>query len=166
VPREYKVPIKQAFGRVRDLLADISYNYGDKWHISSADTISGRITADLRFTYEHIHYDMDSRGQIHSRKERLQRHVGLEITMSDTGKDTTLVYLDFAPKVEGVQFHACDSIVTGLIGSIESRIGPGVQVGDPTDTCLPAPPWWLLSLSALALFALFSDIQKVVMPNG
>lgn len=162
VPREYKVPVKQAFARVRDMLADISYNYGDKWHISSADTTSGRITADLRFTDEHIHYDMDSRGQIHTRKERLQRHIGLEIKLGDSGRESTLVYLDFAPNVEGPQFHACDSIVTGLINSIESRIGPGVQVGDPADTRSPAPPWWLLSLSALALFALVSDIQKVV----
>ncbi len=88
--------------------------------------------------------------------------MGLEITLSDTGRDTTLVYLDFAPKVEGVQFRACDSIVTGLIDSIEMRIGPGTQVGDETDTRLPAPPWWLISLSALALFALLGDIQKAI----
>jgi len=162
VPREYKVPVKQAFAKVRELLADISYNFGDKWHVASADTQSGKITADLRFTDEQIHYDMDSRGQIHTRKERLQRHVGLEITLSDTGRDTTLVYLDFAPKVEGVQFRACDSIVTGLIDSIEMRLGPGTQVGDESDTRLPAPPWWLISLSALALFAFLGDIQKAI----
>ena len=162
VPREYKVPVKQAFAKVRDLLADISYNFGDKWHIGSADTTSGRITADLRFTDEQIHHDMDSRGQIHTRKERLQRYLALEITIRDTGRDTALIHMDFAPKVEGAQFQACDSIVTGLIESIENRIGPGVQVGDPADTRVPAPPWWLISLSALALFALLGDIQKVI----
>ncbi|MBZ0185226.1 MAG: hypothetical protein K8F91_03165 [Candidatus Obscuribacterales bacterium] len=162
VPREYKVPTKQAFAKVRDLLAETVYNFGDKWHISSADTISGKIAADLRFTDEQINYDMDSRGQIHTRKERLQRYLGLQMTIRDTGRDTTTITLDFSPKVEGAQFHACDSIVTGLIESIESRIGPGAQIADPTDTRLPAPPWWLLSLSALALFALLSDIQKAI----
>ena len=51
---------------------------------------------------------------------------------------------------------------TGLTDSIESRIGPGAQVGDPADTKLPAPPWWLICLSALALLALLSDIQKAI----
>jgi len=162
VPREYKVPVKQAFAKVRDLLADTSYNFGDKWHIASADTTSGRITADLRFTDEQIHHDMDARGQIHTRRERLQRYIALEVTIRDTGRDTALIQMDFTPKVEGAQFHACDSIVTGLINSIEQRIGPGVQVGDPADTRIPAPPWWLISLSALALFALLSDIQKAI----
>lgn len=62
VPREYKVPVKQAFAKVRELLADISYNFDDKWHVTSADTQSGKITADLRFTDEQIHYDMDQGG--------------------------------------------------------------------------------------------------------
>lgn len=162
VPREYKVPAKQAFARVRELLAETSYNFGDKWHVSGADTTSGRITADLRFTDEQIHYDMDARGQIHTRKERLQRHLGIEIKICDTGRDTTLIYLDFAPNVEGAQFHACDSIATGLINSIERQIGPGVLIGDPADTRVPAPPWWLLCLSGLALLALLKDINKVI----
>ncbi len=65
VPREYKVHVKQAFSKVRDLLADTSYNFGDKWHIGRADTTSGRITADLRFTDEQVHHDIDARGHIH-----------------------------------------------------------------------------------------------------
>ncbi|MBK9145157.1 MAG: hypothetical protein IPM23_21910 [Candidatus Melainabacteria bacterium] len=162
VPREYKVPAKQAFAKVRELLAETVYNFGDKWYISNADTTSGRIAADLRFTDEQIHYDMDARGQIHTRKERLQRYLGLQMTIRDTGRDTTMITLDFSPKVEGVQFHACDSIVTGLIDSIESRLGPGTQVADPTETRLPAPPWWLISLSALALFALMSGVHKAI----
>lgn len=162
VPREYKVPAKRAFSRIRELLADSSYNYGDKWHIATADTTSGRITADLRFTDEYVHHELDSRGQLHTRKERLQRYLGLEILIRDTGRDTALIQMDFMPRVEGVQFHACDSIVTDLIDSIEDRIGPGVQVGDPADTRLPAPPWWLLSLSAFALLVLLSEIQKAI----
>ena len=29
-PREYRVPAKIAFAKIRDILAEISYNYGDK----------------------------------------------------------------------------------------------------------------------------------------
>ncbi len=162
VLREYKVPVKQAVATTRELLADISYNFGDKWHISSADTISGRITADLRFFEEQVHHDIDSRGRIHTRKERLQRYLGLELYIRDSGKDTAIIQADFLPRIEGVQFHARDSIVNGLLDSIESRIGPSVTVGDPAETKLPAPPWWLIALSAFALLALLGDIQKAI----
>lgn len=86
---------------------------------------------------EMVQNDIDARGQIHTRKERLQRYLGLQMTIRDTGRDTTTITLDFSPKVEGVQYLACDSIVTGLINSIESRLGPGAQVADPTETRLP-----------------------------
>lgn len=162
VPREYKTPAKHTFAKLRQLLADISYNYGDKWHIGSADPDTGRITADLRFTDEQIHHDMDSRGQIHTRRERLQRYIALEINVRDTGRDTAIVQMDFSPKVEGFQFNACDSIISGLINSTESLLGPGIQAGDPAETKLPAPPWWLISFSALALLALLSDINKAI----
>lgn len=162
VPREYKTPAKHAFAKLRQLLADLSYNYGDKWHVGSADPDTGRITADLRFTDEQIHHDMDSRGQIHTRRERLQRYIGLEINVRDTGRDTAIIQMDFSPKVEGFQFNACDSIISGLINSTESLLGPGVQVGDAAETKLPAPPWWLISFSALALLALLSEINKAI----
>lgn len=59
---DYQVTVKQAFATIRDLLADIWYNFGDKWYVASAGTISGRITSDLRFVDEEVHHDIDSRG--------------------------------------------------------------------------------------------------------
>lgn len=37
-PREYRVPAELAFAKIRDILAETSYNYGDKWNVVTADT--------------------------------------------------------------------------------------------------------------------------------
>lgn len=162
VPKEYKVPAKVAFTKVRDFLAEVSYNFGDKWHVVTADTDAGRIIANLRFTDEHTHFDIDGRGHVHSRKERLQRFIALELLIRDNGTGTAVVQLDFCPKVEGANFFACDSIVSTICNAIESAIGPGTQVGTPADTTLSAPPWWLLGLSILALIGLLGEVTKAV----
>lgn len=73
--------------------------------------------------------------------------------------------MDFTLQPEGAQFQACDSISTELIDSIDTLVRLGVQVGDPADTRLPAPSWWLIALSALILFALLCDIQVPMNKN-
>jgi hypothetical protein len=123
MPREYNLPAKEAFSKIREILADTSYHYGDKWHVSTADTQAGRIAADLRFTDEHIHYDMDGRGHLHPRRENLRRYLGVEILIQDTEKGTSTVQLDFIPKVEGYKFTACDSIVSGFMLTIDNALG-------------------------------------------
>lgn len=163
-PREYKVAAGIAFARVRDFLAEVSYNFGDKWHVVTADTHTGRIVADLRFTDEHLHFEADARGHIHTRKERLQRFIALELHLKNTGHGTVIIQLDFRPKVEGVNFFACDSIVSAVSNAIESGLGPGTHVGNPADATLPAPPWWLLGISAFALLVLCGDLMKAVAP--
>lgn len=162
VPKEYKVPAKVAFSKIREFLAEVSYNYGDKWHVVTADTQAGRITANLRFTDEQTHFVADGRGHIHTRKERLQRFIALEVQARPTSHGTVIIQLDFCPKVEGANFFACDSIVSTVSNAVESAIGPGTQVGNAADTTLSAPPWWLIALSALALIGLFGDITKAV----
>ncbi|SRR5579875_488077 len=162
VPGEYQVLAREAFQKVRDLLAEVSYNFGDRWHVATADTQTGRIVANLRFTDEHVHFEAEARGHIHTRKERLQRFIGLEIHVKDTGRGTAIIQLDFSPKVEGANFFACDSIVSNLSAAIESELGAGTPAGTPADTKLSAPPWWLLGLSALALLGLCTDVLKAV----
>src|SRR5579885_100488 len=122
-PREYKVPAKVAFSKIRDILAEISYNYGDKWHVVTADTQTGRITANLRFIDEFTRFEGDARGQIHTRKERLQRFLSVEIQVQATEKGTTVVKLHFCPTVEGVNYAACDSIISSLSNQIEFALG-------------------------------------------
>jgi hypothetical protein len=121
-PREYKVPAKIAFAKIRDILAEISYNYGDKWHVVTADTQTGRITANLRFIDEFTHFEGDARGQIHTRKERLQRFLAVEIQVQPTARGTTTIQINFSPTVEGVNYTACDSIITGLSSSFDAAL--------------------------------------------
>lgn len=123
VPREYKVPPKIAFAKIRDILAEISYNYGDKWHVVTADTQTGRITANLRFIDEFTRIDSDARGNIHTRKERLQRFLAVEIQVRPSERGTTIIHLDFSPTVEGINYVACDSIVSSLCSLIHAALG-------------------------------------------
>ncbi len=125
-PREYNIPAKLAFAKIRDYLAEVSYNYGDKWHVVTADTQSGRITANLRFTDEFTRIEGDARGNIHTRKERLQRFLALDVHVRRTEDGTTLVQLDFSPKVEGMTYSACDSIVSSVGNQITAILGEAI----------------------------------------
>lgn len=162
VPKEYKVPVPQAFAKVRDLLAELTYKYGDKWHVVTADVQSKRITANLRFTDEEMKMEGDSRGQIHTRTERVQRLVELDVQMKETTSGGTIVQFDFFPKIEGANISACDSVVSGVCSAIEASIGPGVERRSPADTRLPAPPWWLVGLTVCGVMSFFGSISAHV----
>jgi hypothetical protein len=162
VPRRYKVPLKQAFAKVRDIITEKTYNYGDKWHVATADTIQRRITASLRFTEEESHIEGSSLSNIHARKERVQRLLELDVQMKEEPNDTTIVQFDFRPRVEGVAWYACDSIIAGITNDAEAALGPGTDAGNPAATALPAPPWWLLGVTALAILTLWGDVMNAV----
>lgn len=159
-PQEYELPQKFAFASIRDYLAEVSYNYGDQWHVVTADTQSGRIAANLSFTDEVVQAQADARGQVHTRKERLHRFITLDVSVTDTGRGTTAVKIDFNPKADGANIFACDSIISGFQKAISIRLGGGKPAGNPMSTKLPPPPWWLLALSALALIGLYTNITK------
>ncbi|MFN8658159.1 MAG: hypothetical protein U0105_17615 [Candidatus Obscuribacterales bacterium] len=125
-PREYAVPAKIAFAKIRDILAETSYNYGDKWNVVTADTQSGRITANLRFMDEYTHFEGDARGQIRTRKERLQRFVAADIFIQSTAPGSTTIQFEFAPRVEGVNYAACDSIISSLVATIDRSLSSSV----------------------------------------
>lgn len=160
-PREYELPAKVVFASIRDFLAEVSYNFGDKWRVVTADTQAGRITANLSYTDEVVHVEADARGQIHTRKQRMQRFIALDILVADTGRGTTVVKLDFTAKADGANLFACDSVIANCQKAISAQLGGFKLVGTAVAASkLPAPPWWLLGLSALALINLYLDITK------
>lgn len=160
VPRRYSQPLKQAFAKIRQILSDKTYNFGDKWHVTSADTQQHRISATLRFTEEQSHIEGSSLSNIHTKTERVQRLLELDIQFKEEPNDKTVVQLDFRPRVEGVAWYACDSIISGIVSEIESSMGGGTDAGNAASTTIGAPPWWLLGLTALMLLSLWSDINK------
>lgn len=157
---EYDLPAKVVFARIRDYLAEVSYNYGDKWRVVTADTQAGRIRANLSFTDEVVQVQADARGQINTRKARLHRFIDLDVTVADTGRGTTSLKLDFTPKADGANLFACDSIIASCQKAISQRLGEGKTEAIAPPQKLPAPPWWLLALSVLALIGLYSNIMK------
>lgn len=163
VPRRYKTPLKQAFAKVRQIISEKSYNFGDKWHVATADTQQRRITATLRFTEEESKgFEGTNIANIQHRTQRVQRLLELDVQMKEEPNDTTVVQFDFRPKVEGVNFSACDSIIAGIISDVETALGPGTDAGNPADTSIPAPPWWLIGVGGLGLLQLWGDVMKAV----
>jgi len=53
-------------------------------------------------------------------------------------------------------------IITGIVNETEATLGPGSNAGDPADTSIPAPPWWLIGLGAFGVLGLFGDVMKAV----
>lgn len=133
VPRRYKQPLKHVFAKIRQILSEQTYNFGDKWHVSTADTMQHRITASLRYTEEETKIEGDARGQLHTRKERVQRLIEMDVQFKDEGNDSTVVQFDFSPKIEGAAFGACDSIISGITSAAETALGPGSDAGKPAD---------------------------------
>jgi len=163
VPKRYKMPLKLAFSKVRQTINDKTYNFGDRWHVTTADTLIRRITANLRYNEE------ESRGfsgtqvsSIRHDKVRVQRLIELDVLLKDSGDDSTIVQLDFRPTVEGLNFSACDTIIGELQLNIANALGEGELAGDPVSSGIPAPPWWLLGLTAFGLLVLLGDTWKAV----
>ncbi len=162
-PREYEIPAKVAFATIRDFLAEVTYNFGDKWRVVTADTQSGRIVANLTYTDEVVKCEADAKGQIHTRKERMQRFITLDAFVTDTGRGTTALKLAFTAKADGANMFACDSVIANCQKVISMRLGGFQPVTNAAQVSkLPAPPWWLLVLSTVALINLYLDIMKGV----
>jgi hypothetical protein len=150
--RRYKLPIKQAFASVRQVLSNSTYNYGDKWHISFADTMQRRISASLRFTDDEFRMEGHSVSRMYMRKERKQRLLELEVQFEGEPGGITLIQFDFHPKVEGIALHACDRIIYLMRNDLLEVLGPGEAIVD--EGAKPVnltPPWWLIAVTVLGL---------------
>lgn len=162
-PKEYALDYQEAFGRVRKVLKNSRYDFGDKWHLEEQDQTDNYLMADMRFTQEEPWPEIVSLTKWQSRKRQVKRHLKLEVQFKPENYSTT-VQLDFKPEIEGINYAACDSIIRQTKDSIESILGLGTPVGQPQQSSkLPAPPWWLLGLTVFMLLCFWNDIQTALL---
>jgi hypothetical protein len=113
-PKEYNLPLKEAFAKIRDYLAEVSYHYGDKWRVVTADTRTGHIVANLQFTEEEEDFE--------GRTKRVRRFLRLDIRLMRTDNDTVTVQIVFESEIDGLNFLACDSIVSDFCRDISASL--------------------------------------------
>ena len=153
VPRRYQLPARHAFSKVRTVIDDKVYNYGDRWKILTADTQARRIHAMLQFS------DDEDRGD---NKQRVQRMIEMNVQLKVEPNDATIVQFNFRPKVEGVAYHACDAVISALLADVQASLGANTEAANPAAVNLPAPPWWLLGLTAWTLYIMWGDVMAAV----
>jgi hypothetical protein len=158
-PKLHAVNAQVAFSKIRDVLRETIYQYGDQWRVITADVATMRILADLRYVEEETQIEMGHRGELQSRTNKVQRCIRLETQICPQGSKS-IVQFDFEPRVEGFHFTACDSIIKEFISSAEASIGTGTLTGSPAETRLSAPPWWLLGLTGLMIIGVMGDVGK------
>lgn len=161
----YPVNMQVAFSKIRQLLSELNYNFGDKWNTVVADTTTGRIVADLRFVDDQYLTETDSRGFPHSRKTKVQRFIRLDMELKPEGSIATLLKMDFDTRIEGFDKSACDAILQELTQRISESLGEGKMLEKSLPEKIPAPPWWLIGVTALALFVLLVDVHKSIWGN-
>lgn len=157
---KYPVNVQVAFSKIRRILSESSYFYGDKWHVLTADTATNCIVADLRFFEEETKMEPNGRGHYHSRQVRVQRYIRLNLTLSPEGVSESNIQMDFEIRVEGLNERACKDIVAGLKQQIEEEIGPGQIAKEQESVASLQAPWWLIGATSFALIFMFVDITK------
>ena len=161
-PKQYSLNIQTVFSKIRELLSLLSYKYGDKWNVVMADTATGRIVGELRYSDEEARMETDSRGHPHSRNVRVQRYLKLEVELRPAQSTETIVKMDFESRIEGFNKMACDEIISGFVQEVANVLGPGQVIGQSLSERIPAPPWWLIGLTVLSLLVLLLDTHKAI----
>ncbi|MBS1992685.1 MAG: hypothetical protein JSS83_19335 [Cyanobacteria bacterium SZAS LIN-3] len=164
--RRYQMPAKHAFAKVRQVLTDSTYNYGDKWFVSTADNDQLKLVACLRFTDEEMRMEGTSVSRMTVRKERKQRLLELEVQLEKEPGNTTLIQFDFRPKVEGLAWHACDRIVFAFLHDVQVLLGLGEEAyAEAKEPVKLVPPWWLLAITVLGLMSFTGAVGKHMEQN-
>lgn len=162
VPILYKLPWKNAFAKVREILERANYKMGSRWHVSTSDTQSKHIFATLQFMDEEGKFEGSKVENLQYRTQRVRRLVELDVQFQDLNEMTT-IQLDFKTQAEGNNpIYACDFVVNDIKNAIEREMGPGTPSGDQAKFVLGAPPWWLLGVTAFGLMVLWGDVMKAV----
>lgn len=157
---KYPVNVQVAFSKIRRILSESSYFYGDKWHVVTADTATNCIVADLRFFEEETKMEPNGRGGYFSRQVRKQRYIRLNVKLNPEGTSESNIQMDFEIRVEGLNERTCKDIIAGFKQQVEEEIGPGQIAKEPEAIVSLQVPWWLIGATSFALIFMFVDITK------
>ncbi|HEY9758828.1 MAG TPA: hypothetical protein V6C97_26910 [Oculatellaceae cyanobacterium] len=161
-PRIYKANVEDAFSKIRDVLRETSFNYGDKWRAVTSDNAVMRIVAELTYQEEEVHYDIDARNVMRERKEHVKRYIKLECQLKSQGGQAVVQY-DFFPRTEGFNSTACDALIDHTLSTIEQNLGKGEALKVLPLRALGAPPKWMLILTVVSLVFLANDAFHVIL---
>lgn len=162
VPKRYSLGWQQAFAKIREILARASYKMGNRWNVTTADTVGKHIHAILTFTDEEFAGYSGTRVEnIRRNTERVRRQIDVDFQFKEDG-DNSIVQMDFSIQIEGANPHAADFVVDDIKTAVERELGAGVAVGNPAEFTWEAPPWWLLIVTGILLLMLWSAANKAV----
>jgi hypothetical protein len=161
-PKRYQIPWKNAFGKVRDILARSSYKMGNKWQVTTSDTIAKHIHATLQFTEEEFAgYEGGSINNIRSKTQHVKRFIEVDIQFKEED-DASVVQLDFGVQVEGLNYAAADFVLEDLKAAIDGELGGGTTVESSGRSVFEPPPWWLLGITGLMLLGMVGNVWTTV----
>lgn len=166
----YSINCQEAFSRIYSILKETTYNYGDRWHIVTADVATNQIVADLRFTDEESSLHMGLGGQVHHGTTRAQRYLRCAIQLYAVDSGDTIIKFRFTPIVQGFNIWSCDSIIIDFQDSINLWLGPGTSEAEDPPAKSSGPPFWLIGITVVMLVFLTGNIQnthhKATATNG
>jgi len=159
-PTVYDKPLEDVFKAIRDTLAEQTVNWGDGWKVPTADTLTNKIVAHMRFDHE---------VKLSKGVQRLRRLLVLKVQLHSVDDGKTQVEFHWMPKkieylvVTGFDPKACDEVITDFMRELDTRIGAGVvAVGNKTPSFgIKAPDTQTLVITAIFLVLMGNNIVKI-----
>lgn len=159
-PLRYPVNVQRTFDKIREILRETTYQYGDRWHVLTAEISTLRIVADLHYVEEIKHLEIQHQ-TIREHVERIRRYIKMEIQMKAAGSKSIVQY-DFTPRIEGLNSSACDEMVRSVLSAVEGKLGTGEPVAEIEPKPLSSPPLWLITSTGIMLVLLAKDAWQAV----
>jgi len=159
-PLRYPVSVQRTFDKIREVLRETTYQYGDRWHVLTAEVSTLRIVADLHYVEEIKHLEIQHQ-TIRERIERIRRYLKVEIQVKAAGVKSIVQY-DFMPRIEGLNSSACHDMVRSVLSAVEAKLGTGEPIIEVKPKSLTSPPLWLITSTGIMLLLLAKDTWQAV----
>ena len=154
-PRSYPLTYKEAFTKVEKFIGEFVFNYGRSFRIKTSDNKAGEIVADMNWS------DMESVGD--KRKEKVERHIRLNIYFDKSKKDTTSIAFRWYPRSEGMNFSVCDEVINEFNSQLAKVLPQGTLIEEMKvkKEKWAAPMWLHLVVIASAFLYASSSMSSL-----